>query len=163
MTCGPLKKHSSIRIWRWKTSGAAEHDHSSSCEIHHLQSDGMPVCVRHYPNIIHIKGNGWRIMPSSLRGGWQRYSSGRPPTPSKRGWSAPRPGPFTPVKDTLYTLYRNSGGPRDQSGRVRKSRPQRGSNPGPPRHYTRSWCYSIGLQLGGVTSHTVATAHNLEI
>jgi hypothetical protein len=28
------------------------------------------------------------------------------------GWLAPRPGRFTPGKETLYTLYRRLGGPQ---------------------------------------------------
>jgi hypothetical protein len=35
------------------------------------------------------------------------------------GWSAPRPGRFTPGK-TRYPLYRRLGGPQGRSGRVRK-------------------------------------------
>jgi len=35
------------------------------------------------------------------------------------GWSRPRPGRFTPVKETRY-LYSRLGGPQDHSGHVRK-------------------------------------------
>jgi hypothetical protein len=35
------------------------------------------------------------------------------------GWSAPRPGRFTPGK-TRYPLYMRLGGPQGWSGRVRK-------------------------------------------
>ena len=36
------------------------------------------------------------------------------------GWLTPRPGRFTPGKETRYPLYRRLGGPQDRSGRVRK-------------------------------------------
>ena len=41
------------------------------------------------------------------------------------GWSAPRPGRFTPGK-TRYPLYRRLGGPQGRSGRVRKISPSPG-------------------------------------
>ena len=34
------------------------------------------------------------------------------------GWSTPRPGHFTPRKQTRYPLYRRLGGPQGQSGQV---------------------------------------------
>ena len=36
------------------------------------------------------------------------------------GWSTPRPGRFTPRKQTLFPLDRKLGGPQSRSGRVRK-------------------------------------------
>jgi hypothetical protein len=42
------------------------------------------------------------------------------------GWSAPRPGHFTPRKETRYTLYRKLGGPQGQAGRMRKDSPPTG-------------------------------------
>jgi hypothetical protein len=39
------------------------------------------------------------------------------------GWSTPRPGRFTPRKETRYPLYRRLGGPQAGSGRVRKISP----------------------------------------
>ena len=42
------------------------------------------------------------------------------------GWSTPRPGRFTPWKETRYPLYRRLGGPRRRSGRVRKISPPTG-------------------------------------
>jgi hypothetical protein len=39
------------------------------------------------------------------------------------GWSTPRPGRFTPGKETRYPLYRRLGRPQDQSGGVRKISP----------------------------------------
>ena len=35
-------------------------------------------------------------------------------------WLTPRPGRFTPGKETRYPLYRRLGGPQSLSGRVRK-------------------------------------------
>ena len=35
----------------------------------------------------------------------------------------PRPGRFTPGKETRYPLYRRLGGPQGRSGRVRKISP----------------------------------------
>ena len=43
------------------------------------------------------------------------------------GWLTPRPGRFTPRKETRYPLYRRLGGPEGRSGRVRKTRPHRNS------------------------------------
>ena len=42
------------------------------------------------------------------------------------GWSTPRPGRFTPGKESRYPLYRRLGGPQDQSGRFRKISPSTG-------------------------------------
>ena len=42
------------------------------------------------------------------------------------GWSAPRPGRFTPRKGTRYPLYRRLGGTK---GRVRKISPPSGFDP----------------------------------
>jgi hypothetical protein len=47
------------------------------------------------------------------------------------GWSTPRPGRFTPGKETRYPLYRRLGGPQGRSGRMLKISPQRDSIPGP--------------------------------
>ena len=54
--------------------------------------------------------------------GEQRYSSTLPLTSALHvgGWSTPRPGRFTPRKETRYPLYRRLGGPK---GRVRKISP----------------------------------------
>jgi hypothetical protein len=41
------------------------------------------------------------------------------------GWLTPRPGRFTPEKETRYLLYRRLGGPQGRCGRVRKISPQR--------------------------------------
>jgi hypothetical protein len=45
------------------------------------------------------------------------------------GWSTPRPGRFTPGKETRYTLYRRLGGPHGRSGRLRKIPPPPGFDP----------------------------------
>ena len=42
------------------------------------------------------------------------------------GWLIPRPGRFTPGKETRYPLYRRLGGPQFRSGRVRKISPPTG-------------------------------------
>ena len=34
------------------------------------------------------------------------------------GWLTPRPGRFTPAKETRYPLYRRLGGPQGRSGRM---------------------------------------------
>ena len=39
------------------------------------------------------------------------------------GWSTPRPGRFTPGKETRHPLYRRLGGPQGRSGRVRNISP----------------------------------------
>ena len=45
------------------------------------------------------------------------------------GWSTPRPGRFTPWKETWYPLYRRLGEPRGRSGRVLKISLQPGFDP----------------------------------
>ena len=45
------------------------------------------------------------------------------------GWSTPRPGRFTPWKETRYPLYRRLGGPQGRSGRVLKISPPPGFDP----------------------------------
>ena len=45
------------------------------------------------------------------------------------GWSTPRPGRFTPGKETRYPLYRRLGGPQGRSGRVLKISPPPGFDP----------------------------------
>jgi hypothetical protein len=42
------------------------------------------------------------------------------------GWSTPRPGRFTPGKETRHPLYRWLGGPQGRSGRVRNISPPTG-------------------------------------
>ena len=44
-------------------------------------------------------------------------------------WSTPRPGRFSPGKETRYPLYRRLGGPQGRSGRVRKISPPPGFDP----------------------------------
>jgi len=43
-------------------------------------------------------------------------------------WTAPRPGRFTPEKDSV-PIYRRLGGPQGRSGRVRKISPTPGFDP----------------------------------
>jgi hypothetical protein len=45
------------------------------------------------------------------------------------GWSTPRPGRFTPGKETRYPLCRRLGGPQDRSGLQRKISPPQGFYP----------------------------------
>jgi hypothetical protein len=45
------------------------------------------------------------------------------------GWSKPRPGRSTPVKETRYPLRRKLGGLQGWSGRVRKISPPPGFDP----------------------------------
>ena len=42
------------------------------------------------------------------------------------GWSTPRPGRFTPGKETRYPLYRRLGGPKSRTGQVQKISPPTG-------------------------------------
>ena len=39
------------------------------------------------------------------------------------GWLTPRPGRFTPGKQSRYPFYRRLGGPKGRPGRVRKNSP----------------------------------------
>ena len=61
----------------------------------------------------------------------QMYSSTLPSTSALDvdGWSTPRPGRFTPGKETRYPLYRRLGGHQSRSGRVRKISPPAGFDP----------------------------------
>ena len=45
------------------------------------------------------------------------------------GWWTPRPGHFTPGKETQYPLYRKVGGPQGRSRRAQKLSPPKGLNP----------------------------------
>jgi hypothetical protein len=45
------------------------------------------------------------------------------------GWLTPRPGRFTPEKETRFPFYRRPGGPQGRSGRVRKTSPSQGIDP----------------------------------
>ena len=149
----PFKKHSSLRTWRRKTTGAAEHDHLSSSEIHRLQSDGTPVCGI---TLRHIKGKGWCIMPSRLKGEDRGIALADHPSPLKGGgWSAPRPGSFTTrkIQGTHCTRSRAGRGTNmDGSANLALKGVQTPDRPDtiPIR----------GLQLGGVNRQTAATAHN---
>ena len=50
------------------------------------------------------------------------------------GWSTPRPGRFTPGKETRYPFYRRLGGPQGRSGRLRKISPPPGFDPRTVQH-----------------------------
>jgi hypothetical protein len=45
------------------------------------------------------------------------------------GWSTPRPGRFTPGKETQYPFYRRLGRPQSRCGRVLKISPPPGFDP----------------------------------
>jgi hypothetical protein len=57
--------------------------------------------------------------------GNKMYNSTLPLTFDNRlgGWSTPRPGRFTPGKDTRYAFNWRLGGSQGRSGRVRKNSP----------------------------------------
>ena len=76
------------------------------------------------------KGKGHPTTGHEGPEGEQMYSSTLPSTSAldEGGWSAPRPGRFTPGKDP-YPLYRRLGGPQGRSGRVRKILPPPGFDP----------------------------------
>jgi hypothetical protein len=65
------------------------------------------------------------------REGEYRYSSTLSLTSAldEGGCSSPRPGRFTPGKQTRYPLYRGLGGPQGRSGRVLKISPPPGFDP----------------------------------
>jgi hypothetical protein len=56
------------------------------------------------------------------------------------GWSTPRPGRFTPRKETRYPFYRRLGGSQGRSGRVRKISPPTGIR-SPDRPARSEVCY----------------------
>ena len=81
------------------------------------------------------KGKGHPIRGHEGPKGEQMYSSTLPSTSTLDGggWSTPRPGRFTPRKETRYPLNKRLGGPQGLSGRVREISPppHRDSIPGP--------------------------------
>jgi hypothetical protein len=69
------------------------------------------------------KGKGHPITGHEGPEGDQMYSSTLPSTSALDGGigrSTPRPGRFTPWKETRYQLYGKLGGPQSRSERVRK-------------------------------------------
>ena len=60
--------------------------------------------------------------------------------PDEGSWSTPRPGRFTPRKETKYLLYRRLGGSQSWSERVRRLSPSPGFDPSTVQpvasHYT---------------------------
>jgi hypothetical protein len=68
------------------------------------------------------------------------------------GWSALRPGRFTPGKETRYPLYRRLGGPQGRSGQVRKISPPPGFDPRtfqPVDSRYTDWAIPVHLILEG--------------
>jgi hypothetical protein len=65
-----------------------------------------------------------RTGPERPQRGRVRYSSTLSLTSAQDedGWSTPRPGRFTPVKETRYSLYRGLSGIQGRSGRDSKPR-----------------------------------------
>jgi hypothetical protein len=78
-----------------------------------------------------IKGKVHPITGHESPEGEQRYSSTLSLTLALDGggWSTPRPGRFTPGKETRYQLYRRLGGPQGRSGRVLIISPPPGFDP----------------------------------
>jgi hypothetical protein len=80
--------------------------------------------------LIEVKGKG-KVHPRTGHEGPEgekRYSSTLSLTSALNGggWSMPRPGRFTPGKETPYPLYRMLGGRHGLSGRVRNISPPTG-------------------------------------
>jgi hypothetical protein len=77
------------------------------------------------------KGKGHPITGHEGPQGEQRYSSTLSLSSALHwgGWSTPRPGRFTPGKETRYPLYRRLGGPKGQSGWLQKISPPPGTDP----------------------------------
>jgi hypothetical protein len=90
------------------------------------------------------------------------------------GWLAPRPGRFTPGKETRYPFYSRLGGPQGRSGRLRKISPPPGFDPPtvqpvashytdwaiPARHVTSTYIYDsphIDSRLESSNIPSVAT------
>ena len=71
-----------------------------------------------------------RTSQKSLEGEY-RYNStlSLPSALDRGGWSAPRPGRFTPGKVTLYPFYRSLGEHQGRPGQVRKISPRPGFDP----------------------------------
>jgi hypothetical protein len=93
----------------------AEIEHRSNFE--NFRAVYLWRCTLHY-----IKGKG-KVLPRTDHEGPEgeyRYSSTLSLTSAldEGGWSTPRPGRFTPGKETRYPLYRRRGGPHGRSGRL---------------------------------------------
>jgi len=63
-------------------------------------------------------------------------------------WSAPRPGRFTPWKETRYPSYRRLAGPHGRSGRMRKISPSHGFDPRTARPVASRYIYWAIAALG---------------
>ena len=75
------------------------------------------------------------------------------------GWSTPRPGRFTPLKEPV-SLYRRLGGPQSRSGQVRKISPPPGFDPRivQPVAYRYTDCSILVPQVGVVLTKFVEEA-----
>jgi hypothetical protein len=88
------------------------------------------------------------------------------------GWSAPRPGRFTPGKEIQHPLYRRLSEPQDQSGRVSKISSARGFDPRTVQpvasHYT-DWAiaahcsYKGGAKLRDVPREQAEVEHRCNV
>jgi hypothetical protein len=78
-------------------------------------------------SVVTVKGKGKVLPIPGHEGpeGEQRYSCtlSLPLALEAGAWSTPRPGRFTPGKETRYPLYRRLGGPQSRSERMRKISP----------------------------------------
>jgi len=90
------------------------------------KQNSITTCLSHrFPFYIKHKG---KVHPKTGNEGpevEQRYSSTLSLTSELDGgrWSTPRPGRFSPGKETWYPLYRRLGEPQGQSGWVWKISP----------------------------------------
>jgi hypothetical protein len=77
------------------------------------------------------------------------------------GWLAPRPGRFTPWKETRYPLYRRLGGPQGRSGRLWKISPPTGIR-SPDRPACSESLYRLrysGPHLTNINFHIISFFH----
>jgi hypothetical protein len=96
----------------------------------------LPLCMLHWNYIHHIGSSDWqkgkgKVLPRTGHEGpegEQKYSStlSLTSTLDEGGWSTPRPGRFTPGKETRFPLYRRLGGPQGRSRRLGKISPPPG-------------------------------------
>jgi hypothetical protein len=103
---------------------------------------------------------GHPVRRHECKEGRQRYKS--PHTqPWRYMWAAPSLGRSIPGKQNRYPLHRKLGRPRGRSG---KSRPHRGSNPGPSSQMSRagpaqqcSWYINDTAERVYISSHGSTT------
>ena len=77
-------------------------------------------------NLVNVKGKFYFRTGTKMK---YRFTLSLTPALNGGGWLAPRPGRFTPAKETRYPLYRSVSGPQGRSGRVRKISPPPGFDP----------------------------------